>query len=73
MDTILTGRPAACSQCARPSSAKIISPEIQQVAAEHKLARQCAHTLSGHHPSGRRELHLPATDTDNRDSSREEN
>src|SRR5262249_36822117 len=54
---------AACSQCARPSCAKIISPEIQQVAAELKLASQCAHTLSGHHPSDRRELHLPAKDT----------
>jgi hypothetical protein len=55
--------PAACSQCARPSSAKVISPEIEQVAAELKLTSQCAHTLSGHHSPDRRELHLPARDT----------
>jgi hypothetical protein len=52
--------PAACSRCARPSSAKVVSPEIEQVAAELKLTSQCAHTLSGHHSPDRRELHLPA-------------
>jgi hypothetical protein len=54
---------AACSQCTWAPSAKIISPHIELRAPELKLSSQCAHILTGHHPPGRCELHLPAKDT----------
>ena len=60
--SLLLGRPPRVRKAFGHSSAKIISPKIQQMAAELKLASQCAHTLSRHHPSDRRELHLPAKD-----------